>query len=62
VGADIVVTAGAIGFSTFVMVTAGVMLGRVFGAIVGKRAELMGGIILIGIGALILYEHIGKAG
>jgi putative Mn2+ efflux pump MntP len=62
VGADIVVTAGAIGFSTFVMVTAGVMLGRVFGAMVGKRAELMGGLILIGIGALILYEHIGKAG
>ena len=58
-GADIAVTAAAIGFSTFVMVTLGVMLGRVLGLIAGKRAEIVGGIILIGIGALILYEHIG---
>lgn len=56
---DIVVTAIAIGFSTFVMVTIGVMLGRVLGQIAGKRAEIMGGVILIGIGAFILYEHIG---
>ncbi|HEX8885520.1 MAG TPA: manganese efflux pump MntP family protein, partial [Noviherbaspirillum sp.] len=57
--ANIVVTAAAIGFSTFVMVTLGVMLGRVLGRIAGKRAEIMGGIILIGIGSLILYEHLG---
>ena len=57
--ADIVLTAIAIGFSTFVMVTIGVMLGRVLGLIVGKRAEVMGGVILIGIGTLILYEHLG---
>ena len=57
--ADIVVTAIAIGFSTFVMVTIGVMLGRVLGLIVGKRAEIMGGVILIGIGTLILVEHLG---
>ena len=59
-GADIVVTAAAIAFSTFVMVTLGVMLGRVLGSIAGKRAELVGGFILIAIGCLILYEHIGK--
>jgi putative Mn2+ efflux pump MntP len=56
-GANIVVTAAAIGFSTFVMVTLGVMLGRGLGAIVGKRAELIGGVVLFGIGCLILYEH-----
>jgi putative Mn2+ efflux pump MntP len=61
VGADIMTTAVAIGFSTFVLVTAGVMLGRMLGIIAGKRAELLGGIILIGIGCLILYEHIGKS-
>jgi putative Mn2+ efflux pump MntP len=27
------------------------------GRIVGKRAELMGGLVLIVIGSLILYEH-----
>ncbi len=56
-GADILLTALAIGVTTFVMVTAGVMLGRVLGVIAGKRAELVGGVILICIGALILYEH-----
>lgn len=61
-GADIVVTAVAIGLSTFIMVTIGVMLGRVLGVIAGRRAEVVGGILLVGIGCLILYEHIGKAG
>lgn len=60
-GADIVMTAAAIGLSTFIMVTIGVMLGRVLGVIAGRRAEVVGGILLIGIGCLILYEHIGKA-
>jgi putative Mn2+ efflux pump MntP len=55
--ADIAVTAAAIGFSTFVMVTIGVMLGRGLGAVVGKRAELIGGVVLFAIGCLILYEH-----
>ena len=59
VDANIFTTAGAIGLATFVMVTLGVMLGRGLGRIVGKRAELMGGLVLIGIGCLILYEHIG---
>lgn len=58
-GADIVITAAAIGFTTFVMVTIGVMLGRVLGVIAGRRAEIVGGVLLIGIGSLILYEHIG---
>lgn len=59
-GADIMLIAAAIGFTTFVMVTLGVMLGRVLGVIVGKRAELIGGVILIGIGSLILYQHLGQ--
>jgi putative Mn2+ efflux pump MntP len=61
-GADIAVTAAAIGFSTFLMVTIGVMLGRALGAIAGRRAELVGGFVLVAIGCMILYEHIGKAG
>ncbi len=50
-------TALAIGLSTFTMVTIGVMVGRALGVIAGKRAEIVGGIILIAIGALILHEH-----
>lgn len=49
----------AIGFSTFVMVTIGIMVGRALGAVIGKRAELIGGVVLIIIGSVILYEHIG---
>ena len=59
IDANIVTTAGAIGLSTFIMVTLGVMVGRGLGKLVGKRAELIGGLVLIAIGSLILYEHIG---
>jgi putative Mn2+ efflux pump MntP len=59
IDANIFTTAGAIGLSTFVMVTLGVMLGRGLGRLVGKRAEFIGGLVLIAIGCLILYEHIG---
>ena len=56
---NIVPVAAAIGLTTFLMVTAGVMLGRVLGAVAGKRAEIVGGLLLIGIGAAILHEHLG---
>ena len=58
VNTPIGVIATVIGLCTFVMVTLGVMLGRVLGAVVGKRAEILGGVILIGVGAAILYEHL----
>lgn len=48
----------AIGFTTFAAVTLGVMLGRVLGSTIGKRAEVVGGLLLIGIGSAILYEHL----
>lgn len=59
VDANILVTAAAIGIATFSMVTIGVMVGRSLGDIAGKRAELVGGLVLIVIGSLILYEHLG---
>nr|HET7858765.1 manganese efflux pump MntP [Caldimonas sp.] len=48
----------AIGLTTFAMVTTGVMLGRVLGAVAGKRAEVVGGVLLIVIGVLILVQHL----
>lgn len=59
--ANIFVTAAAIGFATFLMVTIGVMLGRGLGALAGKRAELAGGVVLIIIGSAILYQHLSAA-
>jgi manganese efflux pump family protein len=60
IDANILTVAGAIGLSTFVMVTLGVMVGRGLGKLVGKRAELVGGVVLIGIGCAILAEHLGR--
>jgi putative Mn2+ efflux pump MntP len=60
IDANIITTAGAIGLSTFIMVTLGVMVGRGLGKLVGKRAEVVGGLVLIAIGSLILYEHLGQ--
>ncbi|WP_313648542.1 manganese efflux pump MntP [Pseudomonas oryzihabitans] len=55
---NIITAALAIGLATMVMVTTGVMLGRVMGNLVGKRAEMLGGVVLIVIGAVILHEHL----
>jgi putative Mn2+ efflux pump MntP len=58
VDTPIAVVALVIGLCTFSMVTLGIMLGRVLGDMVGKRAEMAGGVILIGVGMAILYEHL----
>ena len=58
VNVNILVAAAAIGLATTVMVTIGVMLGRVLGTVVGKRAEVIGGVVLMIFGATILYEHL----
>jgi len=58
---DILPIAAAIGFTTFVMVTLGVMVGRVLGKMVGRWAEACGGIVLIGIGIAIAIEHVNAA-
>lgn len=55
------VVAAVVGLCTLSMVTAGVMLGRALGALIGKRAEILGGVILILIGSTILYEHLSGA-
>ena len=47
-----------IGVVTFVISLAGVYIGNFFGSRFKKKAEIAGGIILIGIGAKILLEHL----
>ncbi|URV23355.1 manganese efflux pump MntP [Burkholderia gladioli] len=58
---NIYATAIAIGLVTMAMVTIGVMLGRLLGKLAGKRAEMAGGLVLIGIGVGILFEHLHAA-
>jgi len=55
---NIIVAALAIGLATTVMVTIGIMLGRAIGSLIGKRAEIAGGVVLIAIGITVLYEHL----
>jgi putative Mn2+ efflux pump MntP len=58
VNVNIWLAAGLIGLATMTMVTIGVMLGRVIGSVLGKWAEIVGGVVLIIVGATILYEHL----
>lgn len=48
-----------IGATTFVISLAGVVVGNFFGARYKKRAEILGGVILILLGAKILLQHLG---
>lgn len=48
-----------IGVTTFAISVAGVYIGNFFGSRYKKRAEIVGGIILILIGCKILLEHLG---
>ncbi len=47
-----------IGLTALVMTFAGMRLGRRAGARLGKKAEVVGGIVLIGIGTRILLQHL----
>ncbi|MBN2063469.1 MAG: manganese efflux pump [Sedimentisphaerales bacterium] len=47
-----------IGIVTFITSLAGVYIGDFFGNIFGDKLEIFGGLILIGIGAKILLEHL----
>jgi putative Mn2+ efflux pump MntP len=55
---SILYPAAIIGATSFVLTIVGAKLGPVLGRIVGRRAELLGGLILIGIGIKILVEHL----
>ncbi len=62
IGANIWVIAASIGFTTFIMTTIGMSIGRAVGVRFGKIVEILGGIALIGLGTMILLEHLGVIG
>ncbi|HST46118.1 MAG TPA: manganese efflux pump MntP family protein [Luteimonas sp.] len=61
VDVNILLVSAVVGCTTLLMVTAGIMLGRVLGTLAGRRAELVGGLLLIAIGCVILHEHLAAA-
>lgn len=56
---NMVLAVSLIGATTFVLSAVGVKVGSLFGARYEKRAELIGGVILILLGVRILAEHLG---
>jgi putative Mn2+ efflux pump MntP len=46
-----------IGVTTALLTVVGLYAGRRFGAMFGPRLEILGGIVLVGIGAKILFDH-----
>ncbi len=55
---NIVLAGSTIGVVAFMATAIGFLLGRKAGKLIGRRAEAIGGIILIGIGLRILLAHI----
>lgn len=56
---DIYTAAGVIALVTFVLCVAAVYVGKKLGSLLESKAEMLGGIILIGLGSKILLEHTG---
>jgi putative Mn2+ efflux pump MntP len=61
IGSAILVPALVIGVVAAAMTAIGMKLGRRLGALWGKRVEVVGGIVLVGIGVKIVIEHVFTA-
>jgi putative Mn2+ efflux pump MntP len=58
IGYDFVTSAAVLGGVTFAMAVAGSMIGRRAGPLLGRRAEIAGGVLLIAVGCKTLIEHL----
>lgn len=57
IGVGIGVSVAVIGGVTFVLSVAGVWIGRLGSQALGSKAEILGGLILIGLGVKVLLDH-----
>lgn len=57
-GVSLLTTIAVIGLVTFSLCLPGVWLGKRLGSVMAKRAEVLGGMVLIVIGCKILIEHL----
>ncbi len=60
-GTDIWLAISVVGVTTFAFSAVGVKIGNIFGAKYQKKAEFLGGLILIALGMKILLEHLSGA-
>lgn len=54
---SIIIASSIIAITTFILCIVAVYIGKLFGAVMEKRAEILGGVILIIIGVKIFLEH-----
>lgn len=59
--APLVLSLATIGITTGLLSALGLFAGRRFGALLGKRLDLAGGLVLVGLGTKILVEHLSSA-
>lgn len=53
-------TVAIIGATTFALCWVGMVGGKQIGRFLGKRMEVVGGLVLVGIGLKILFDHLSK--
>jgi manganese efflux pump family protein len=58
INAPLLMSLFTIGITTAVLSALGLFAGRRFGSILGRRLDVVGGIVLIALGVKILYEHL----
>jgi putative Mn2+ efflux pump MntP len=58
IDAPLVLSIVTIGITTAVLSALGLFAGKHFGALLGKRLDIAGGVVLIGLGIKILIEHL----
>jgi putative Mn2+ efflux pump MntP len=61
IDAPLVTSLVTIGVTTALLCILGLYAGRRFGAMLGKRLDVVGGLVLIGLGTKILVEHLRAA-
>lgn len=57
--APLLLSVATIGVTTALLSALGLLVGRRFGALLGRRLDIAGGLVLIGLGTKILLEHLG---
>jgi putative Mn2+ efflux pump MntP len=60
IGAPLLLSLLTIGVTTAVLSAVGVLLGQRFGALLGRRLDVFGGLVLVGLGIKILVEHLSS--
>ena len=56
-GAPLLASIAVIGITTAILSAGGLLVGRRFGAVFGRRLDMFGGVVLIGIGVRVVIEH-----